>query len=38
MFNPLKTKSIIGGEIMSFTNKNVKATQLQALEIAREYI
>lgn len=38
MFNPLKTKSLIGGEIMSFTNKNVKATQLQALEIAREYI
>ncbi len=29
---------IIGGRTMSFTNQNERATQLQALEIAREYI
>lgn len=29
---------IIGGTTMSFTNQNERATQLQALEIAREYI
>lgn len=29
---------IIGGTTMSFTNQNEKAIQLQALEIAREYI